>query len=124
MCGDGSATDTCGWRVVGSRTINETCLRNTLATSIEEWNAECFHACGPRNETSECWITCAMEGLMGPDAGRSISEPLSGMPVSKLEDAWKKAFSLPSEGGCPTVDMRAADMAISERERPQRDIVV
>mmetsp|Transcript_57672 Transcript_57672/g.106621 ORF Transcript_57672/g.106621 Transcript_57672/m.106621 type:complete len:385 (+) Transcript_57672:40-1194(+) len=111
MCSDGSQPGTCSWRVLQSRTINETCLRNTLADSIEKWNANCFHACGLRNLTSECWITCAMEGVLGPEAARTTSEPLSGMPVSELEMAWKQAFAPQTEGGCPTVDMRAVDLA-------------
>mmetsp|Transcript_18201 Transcript_18201/g.42564 ORF Transcript_18201/g.42564 Transcript_18201/m.42564 type:complete len:397 (-) Transcript_18201:70-1260(-) len=115
MCASDSEAGSCSWRALRTRSIKETCLRDRIAGAIESQGVDCFHACGPRNETSDCWIGCAFDTMLGVDARHSIIDPLGGMPLSILEDAWVKAFMSEAEGGCPAVDMQQVDASLAQQ---------
>lgn len=106
LCNETSSPGTCGWRVLSTSTVNETCMRSTISSTIEEADKSgCFQSCGPRNETSRCWIGCLFDTMLGPDAKHSAKEgDVTGMPLEDIIGGWTKAFLDEVEGGCPKVD--------------------
>eukprot|EP00658_Telonema_sp_P-2_P018667 TRINITY_DN17318_c0_g1_i4.p1 TRINITY_DN17318_c0_g1~~TRINITY_DN17318_c0_g1_i4.p1 ORF type:complete len:382 (-),score=67.16 TRINITY_DN17318_c0_g1_i4:76-1221(-) len=101
---DGTNKPSCSWRTFGSRTINETCLRDTVASTVESHDKDgCFNGCGVRNMSSSCWIGCFFDTLLGPEASTSYSKPLGGMAVEDVQRSWTDAFQPPEQGGCPPI---------------------
>jgi len=103
MCNNSSST--CGWKPTSTQTVHAPCLKDKLMSAVEAQGKPCFKTCGPRNETSTCWISCFFDTILGPDARHSISKPLGGMPIADIKHAWTSAFSSEQEGGCKVVDM-------------------
>merc|ERR1712224_698476 len=102
-CGSNSEAGTCGWRAISLRTVRNSCLKDKIMTAVEDTSPNCFNGCGPRNSTSSCYIGCFMDAILGPQARKSSTVALSGMPLADIVKAWDSAFSAESEGGCPTV---------------------
>jgi len=99
--GEGSS-----WKVHGLRTINETCLKHSIITSVEQHDTNgCFTGCGAvRNVSSSCWIGCFFDTLLGPEAKESTEKPLGGMAVADIERSWTDAFRPRAQGGCPEIN--------------------
>jgi len=96
----GKNDDTCSWTVTNTKTVNETCMHESLVDMAEEYLPDCFQGCGlPRNESSPCWIGCFFDAILGPQARNSSTVALGGMPLSKLEEGWTRAFN----GRCPLI---------------------
>ena len=93
------------WKVQSLRTVNETCLKSSIISSVEKHSTDgCFSDCGPtRNITSACWISCFFDTLLGPNAKKSTQLPLGGMAVVDIEKSWTDAFLPESQGGCPQI---------------------
>lgn len=94
------------WRVNKLKTVNETCLKKSIISSVEKHDTKgCFNGCGPvRNVSSPCWIGCFFDTLLGPTAKESTELPLSGMPVADIEKSWSDAFLPIDQGGCPEIN--------------------
>lgn len=105
MCSASSSLGSCGWKVLSTTTIKEKCLKNKLILSVEEKDPDCFRACGHRNTTSSCWISCFFDNVLGPGARHNDTKPLGGIPVEQLEKYWNAAFMPEKHGGCPQVDI-------------------
>ena len=93
----------CWWRELAvQRTINATCLTNSLKHDITANYPACFQACPqPQNATSDCWIECMLKSINGdpaPAAGIEAPAPLSR---AALLGAFTKPFLPTSQGGCP-----------------------
>lgn len=93
----------CSWAVQSMTTVKEECLKDRLMTTVESHNTTCFHACGARNSTSPCWISCFFGTVLGSDAGISTALPLGGMDISILEQSWEGSFLPKAQGGCDVV---------------------
>jgi len=93
------------WKVQSLRTVNETCLKSSIISSVEKHSTDgCFSDCGPtRNITSACWISCFFDTLLGQNAKKSTQLPLGGMAVVDIEKSWTDAFLPESQGGCPQI---------------------
>ena len=69
--------------------------------------AACFEACPqPANRSSECWVDCFFETLLGPGAATTLKPPgaqTGAMDVGHLADAWLSGLRHddPAKGGCP-----------------------
>lgn len=79
--------------------MKEQCLKANLMSTVEAAGPDCFANCGPRNATSDCWIGCFFDTLLGTEARHSNN--YSGMPLQDVVDGWTKAFLDEEEGGCP-----------------------
>merc|ERR1711924_360691 len=105
QCNKTSATGSCGWKVLATTTVQNTCLKDKIVTRLESSSPSCFKGCGPRNTNSTCWITCFFDALLGPEAAHSNSAPLGGLAISEVEKAWTDAFLPEAQGGCSPVDI-------------------
>jgi len=105
-CNVNSPMGSCGWRVLSTKTVNESCLRDSLITTVESTSPDCFKACGARNETSPCWIGCFFDTILGPDAAHASGyDIVKGMPLDHLERGWTKAFQPAKDGGCAKITL-------------------
>lgn len=104
-CNETSPNGSCTWKVRALKTIHAECLKGVLIATVESNGPECFQACGPRNTTSSCWISCFFDTVLGKDARHSTSKPLRGMPLDTLARGWTDAFLSKDEGGCVDVDV-------------------
>merc|ERR1712019_107889 len=105
MCTASSPPGSCSWRVERTTTVDEKCLRNSIMSTVEASAPGCFTGCGPRNETSTCWIDCFFDAILGREARTSNLLPLGGVALDDLQKAWEKAFAPTWEGGCPVISM-------------------
>lgn len=91
----------CFWREVSSISVNATCVRNALVTSIQKRQPKCWQGCPqPTNITSGCWVTCMLEVING-----NPSKDLRPMDSKELIAPFEAAFASddPHRGGCPRV---------------------
>jgi hypothetical protein len=117
LCNATSPAGSCGWKVLGTRTVKDKCLKEKIMSRVEANATECFGACGPRNTNSSCWIGCFFDTLLGPQARHSNSVPLSGIPISEIEEAWTDAFLPEEQGGCPVQGIPVTwDLTITHSE--------
>jgi hypothetical protein len=105
QCNKTSATGSCGWKVLSTKTVNNTCLKDKLMTRVESSSPSCFKGCGSRNTTSTCWIGCFFDALLGPEAAHSTTVKLGGLPISEVEKTWADAFLPEANGGCAPLDI-------------------
>ncbi|CAE8593642.1 unnamed protein product [Polarella glacialis] len=98
MCNSSSPVGSCGWKVLSTSTVHERCLKNSIVREVEETSPDCFQTCGPRNETSSCWISCFFDTVLGPSARNSTV--VQGMPMDRVVESWKRAFHPVIRGGC------------------------
>lgn len=96
-CDDESPDAFCSWKVLSSKTIQEECVKTRLRDTVEEEGAECFEACGTRNQSSPCWVGCFFTTVLGPQSHNSTN--VTGMALEKLTDAWSSSFQV-----CPEVE--------------------
>jgi len=111
LCNKTSSVGSCSWKVLSTRTIEESCLKNKLVTNVESMTPSCFGSCGPRNMSSFCWIGCFFDAILGPEARHSTQVPLKGLPASELEKTWSDAFLPVEQGGCEDADIPAFALA-------------
>merc|ERR1719424_2532752 len=107
MCEKTSTVGTCGWKVLSTKTVKNSCLKDTVMTRVESASPTCFKSCGPRNATSSCWISCFFDALLGTQARHNSSVPLGGLPIAEVEKAWESSFLPVEDGGCELVDIQA-----------------
>eukprot|EP01060_Flectonema_neradi_P038857 TRINITY_DN8298_c0_g1_i1.p1 TRINITY_DN8298_c0_g1~~TRINITY_DN8298_c0_g1_i1.p1 ORF type:complete len:265 (+),score=60.24 TRINITY_DN8298_c0_g1_i1:137-931(+) len=100
-CGNPNATR-CTWKVAEFiKVVNKTCSDNHIHSMVESHNQTCFDACGPtRNVTSDCYITCFYNTVLGPDAGVPGGQ-ITGLPLSDLITGWDFPFNSDSCPGLP-----------------------
>lgn len=103
QCKPPASNQNCGWQVLSATTVKETCVKDMLITRVEAASPSCFHGCGLRNISSDCWIGCFFDAILGPNARNSSTAPLTGIPGASLERAWKDAFLPEADGGCARV---------------------
>merc|ERR1711935_860008 len=98
------SSEACSWKTHGLKTINETCLKGTVASTVESHDrVGCFSGCGARDFNSKCWIGCFFDTLLGKQARSSQYLPLGGMSVADVERSWTDAFLPEEKGGCPAI---------------------
>ena len=111
LCGGKTAT-ACTWRVAEVvKKVSRTCHNQGVFAAVQVHGRACFDTCPqPRNSSSECWIRCYYNTMLGPNSGTGFGEPNSSylaghMPIATLEDAWLAAFRSddPEQGGCPNL---------------------
>lgn len=121
----GTSGSDCSWQVSSLKTINETCLKQHIITAVETHDTTgCFSSCGAvRNSSSECWIGCFFDTLLGPGAKHDAVSPLGGMSVEQVERTWTDAFLPEAQGGCPAIPNQPlpACGALSENKHSQAD---
>jgi len=87
------------WRLVEEqKRVNSTCQKNNLFNSIDRLGKRCFESCpNPSDKTSECYVRCVFESMLGPDSGHKESDEggLSGVEIVAL---WTEAFE-----NCPSI---------------------
>lgn len=105
LCNTTSPAGSCSWKVRSAKTVKEACLKSKIITRVELASPSCFKACGQRNTSSYCWISCFFDALLGPQARHSVSLPLGGLPATAIEKAWTDAFLPEERGGCPSVNI-------------------
>mmetsp|Transcript_36075 Transcript_36075/g.103813 ORF Transcript_36075/g.103813 Transcript_36075/m.103813 type:complete len:460 (-) Transcript_36075:108-1487(-) len=97
----------CTWREVASVYKNATCVDGRVDRSVEAWGAACFRRCpSPLNRTSDCYMDCYRDVIMG-NAATNITR----IPSDRILRPWIRAFSEehPRRGGCPVITPRACD---------------
>jgi len=99
QCRSYSTRGSCTWRVLSTSTVTEDCLKDNLMSAVEDAGPDCFAACGQRNATSDCWIGCFFDTLLGTEARHSNN--FSGMPIEDVAEGWTKSFRDEAQGGCP-----------------------
>lgn len=104
-CNKSSPVGTCGWNVLSTTTVTNKCLQNKLVTRVESVSPSCFSACGARNMTSSCWITCFFDAILGPEAAHNSSATLGGLSTDEIAKTWESAFLPEAQGGCEQIDM-------------------
>jgi len=116
LCNETSAPGSCGWKALSVKTVKAECLSNVLVSTVESHDkAGCFKGCGPRNQTSSCWISCFFDTLLGKDARHTTSLPMGGISKADLEKGWTNAFLPKAEGGCDEVPIPyTSDAYVSE----------
>lgn len=98
QCGGTTVEDNCTWAVKATKTVNETCMHESIVDALVEHTPACFQGCPqPKNESSSCFIDCFFTSLLGEGAGDNTTGKLGGIPLSKLEEGWTRAFN----GRCP-----------------------
>lgn len=97
-------SSSCAWKVLlKEKTVNATCANNNVHAAVEDQGKACFSQCSqPTNTTSDCWILCFVETVLGRDPlnmSRIVGTP---MTASQLTGPWLKAFESedPAQGGC------------------------
>jgi len=105
LCNEGSLPGSCGWRVLSTSTVHESCLKGSLADVVEAADSNsCFDTCGPRNMSTTCWISCFFDTLLGPDARRNASAgAVTGMALEDITKGWTRPFLDEAAGGCPKI---------------------
>jgi hypothetical protein len=96
----------CSWTVLSTRTVNESCMRDRIASKVEQTLPQCFETCPnypSRNMSSTCWISCFFEGIFGPGGNSSTHNQLTGIAADDIVKVWDNAFLPESEGGCDMV---------------------
>ena len=108
----------CGWRVAEEvKRVSKKCSDDAMNDAVVSgdasapWGGRCFHQCSPgdmKNTSSECWIKCFYNNVLGPKGSTQIVNYTSpgsdsGMPLAELVNAWEKPFVDVKDGGCPAV---------------------
>ncbi|CAJ1427811.1 unnamed protein product [Effrenium voratum] len=87
-------TKGCTWKEVTSVYKNATCIDSAVDRLVELYGKRCFGTCGlPLNRTSDCYLDCYRDVLMG-----SAASNLTKIPSQRLVLAWEKAAET-----CPKV---------------------
>ena len=106
---------TCTWRVAEAvKRVNKTCSDNQLYSTLEAYDnapsKACFKSCkgqGVHRNTSEtCWINCAYQAFLGPNAATNKSKVTDGIDIDVFEKAgWDSPFVSDdvTKGGCPAL---------------------
>lgn len=114
MCNETTPVGGCGWKVLSTTTVKNTCVKHNIINAVELAGSSCFKGCGPRDTNSSCWIGCFFDTLLGPQAAHSNNKTLGGMPIGNLEKAWKDSFQPVAEGGCAKTDVSGSWMPLSK----------
>lgn len=123
QCNASSIVGTCSWRVLSTKSIQNSCMKHAMVTLAESNSPSCFRECGPgRNVSTTCWIGCFMDTILGPDARHSTK--VAGLGMKILEMEWKNAFSQESHGGCPRIPNERAEALVSNSFDDQTVVVV
>mmetsp|Transcript_38062 Transcript_38062/g.73720 ORF Transcript_38062/g.73720 Transcript_38062/m.73720 type:complete len:278 (+) Transcript_38062:35-868(+) len=87
------------WTLVAEdKRVNATCHKERLVSSIHALNPSCYQPCPqPHNITSDCYITCMFDTLLGPDARYKLTQQ-GGITGSEIKKLWLDAFE-----GCPAI---------------------
>jgi hypothetical protein len=114
---------TCTWRVAEAvKRVNKSCSDNQLFSTLEAYDdagsKACFKSCkgqGVHRNTSEtCWINCAYNAFLGPNAATKEAKKTDGIDIDMFTtNGWDAPFASDdvSKGGCPALpipDIRAA----------------
>ena len=89
------------------KAIDQACQARAFDGLVVSRGAACFEACPqPANRSSECWVDCFFETLLGPGAATTLKPPgaqTGAMDVGHLADAWLSGLRHddPAKGGCP-----------------------
>lgn len=104
QCAPGQPLGTagCTWREVTTSYRNASCVDGKVDASVESWGRACFDAkCPvPLNRTSECYLDCYRDVLMG-----NAVTNMTKIPDELIIRPWVQAFDVvdPQRGGCPEV---------------------
>lgn len=95
----------CTWRVAQAvKRVNKSCSDNRIYDRLEAADKSgCFDHCGTvRNTSSDCWIGCFYQTLLGPHTDQPRAN-VAGVPQEMLLEAWRAPFESddPQQGGCP-----------------------
>lgn len=102
-CQEDSADGSCGWKVLSTTSVLNTCVKNNIMTVAEDAGHDCFTACGLRNASSPCWMGCFFDTILGPKAWNSSE--VAGMPLETIVGAFTEAFLPEEQNGCAKVNM-------------------
>lgn len=110
----------CWWRLIREvRNVNATCVNGRVVNRVIASRPACWQGCPqPTNTSSECWINCLFETIVG---NATATPPVPSMQKAELIGAFEGAFADEAEGGCAELppcpppcnppDSIAADMA-------------
>lgn len=102
-----SSTDKCAWRTLeNKKTVNATCANGNVHKAVEARGEKCFGQCAqPTNSTSDCWILCFVETVLGRDPLNMNKTLAAPMTADELTVPWLKSFTSesPADGGCPAL---------------------
>ena len=95
----------CWWRVIEqTRAVNATCVNdNMIAAIVAQRKGACFDDCAsPTDESSDCWIRCFFETIVG---NTSATPPLPATSKALIIGAFEASFASDdaAKGGCPDV---------------------
>lgn len=92
----------CMWRSAKTVKIaNATCVNDRVVALVEQTGKQCFNACGPKKVTSDCYITCFMQTVLGNTTAGTPPK----VAASRIMQIFNAAFTSddPSKGGCPSL---------------------
>jgi len=91
------------------KAIDADCQMRVLHETVQTARGTaCFDSCegtavgGPYNQTSDCYIRCFYNTLLGPGGDASGFEPGQGMSAQEITDAWLRGFE-----ACPEFEEEA-----------------
>jgi len=95
----------CWWRQVERlRNVNASCVNDNMILKVIEKRPFCFRACpgDPDDHTTDCWISCLFETLVGNLSSTPIIKP---MQKQEIVEAFEASFSSSDrdKGGCEEV---------------------
>jgi len=102
-CAEGETVGVdCWWRLREQlRNINASCVNDRMTAVVTSARPSCFAACPqPDNITSDCWIQCLFETIIG---NTSTTPPVPPMSRDTIVGAFEGSFAPVEQGGCPEV---------------------
>ena len=104
----------CFWELIDTRrTVNATCVDNTVVETVVRHRPACFGACPqPHNNTSPCVLDCLFQTMLG-----NTTTGIEPMPVAALNAAFESAFK---PGACPDAGVNLD----KEAEKGEEEVVV
>ena len=95
---EGKSDDDWWYIAETKRTVNQSCVHNTVIDAMQLRRPECWNGCAqPTNATTPCFLRCLFETMVG---NATAAPPVHATPPSVIERAFESAFA---EGGCPEV---------------------
>lgn len=101
------------------KAVNARCHARRVDMAVAKSGSGCFSGCPlPANRSSECWIGCFFDTVLGPGSGSRLKPKGAqdgAMPLAQLARAWLAGFDDPDNGGCAACP---SDGSCADEPRP------
>ena len=82
------------WELVETiKTVSHKCQYQYIHEQIKSLDkTKCFDACPPNDVTTDCYVTCFFDTMLGPDAGKVVDSKKGGLTGAQITSIWEKGF--------------------------------